>query len=67
MLCLGLRPYFYLLLNIPLYGYTTGCLSSHQLKNILDASNFWQLCFSYKHLHEGIYVDLSYQIDWVNI
>lgn len=42
-------------------------VSSHQLKNILDASNLGQLCFGHKYSHEGIYVDISYQIVWVNI
>lgn len=63
----GFRAYFYLLVNIPMYGYMTVCLFSHQLKNVFITPHFWQLCFGYKHSPEGIYADISYQTGWVNI
>lgn len=54
----GLIANFFLSLNnIPLYRYTTVCLSIHLLKNILVASSFWrsrQSC--YKHSDDGFCV-----------
>ena len=50
----------------------SGCLivhlSIHLIKDILVASKFWPLGKKYcKHLCPGLYVDISFQLLWVNI
>ena len=64
--CLTISGSFLLRPNdIPLYGYTLGCLSIHQLMDISVVTTLWAVMNNcYEHLYTSSFVDIFSVLLW---